>query len=198
MSSAGGSTESDVLERLVVATAQGDRDAQAELIARYWPLIRDSAIAAKRRAGGRALALEETADVEQRVALRVLGALEAHEWRGESAFAAWIRKLAKAEIVDLVRRGAAQKRDAPEVWGSVVERVAASERTPESRIDGENRARLLLDRLGSLKVEHRTALVLHHMGYSHAQVAETLGCTPEAARKLVTRARAKLLRLNDG
>ena len=35
--------------------------------------------------------------------------------------------------------------------------------------------------------------MLHHMGYSHKEIGDTLDCTPEAARKLITRARTKLL-----
>ena len=44
-----------------------------------------------------------------------------------------------------------------------------------------------------LKPEDGAALMRHHMGFPLGQIGEMLGCTPEAARKLVARARAKLV-----
>jgi RNA polymerase sigma factor (sigma-70 family) len=187
------STESEFLEELILSAAKGDREAQNELIGRYWPIIRDAVRAAKRRMGERLAEREETVDLQQAAAIKILAALDAHDFRGRPAFAAWIRRLAQAEVVDHHRHHAAQKRAAPELGGSVLDRVAEERRSPESRYDDMQRFDALLAQIGELKPEYRTALLLHHMGYSHKEIGETLGCTPEAARKLITRARTKLL-----
>ena len=47
--------------------------------------------------------------------------------------------------------------------------------------------------IGDLKEEYGAALLMHHLGFSHAEIGAALECTPEAARKLVTRARKRLL-----
>ena len=191
------STESQVFEDLIASAARGDRAAQGELLKHYWPVIRDAVHAVKYRMGPRLSAREETQDLQQAAAIKVLGALEDHEWRGRPAFAAWVRKLARAEVVDTHRHHAAAKRGAPELGGSEVDRLANLEASPESRVDVQARLGRLRADLDRLKPEYRSALMLHHMGYAHAQIGEILGCSQEAARKLVTRARTKLLSMKD-
>jgi RNA polymerase sigma factor (sigma-70 family) len=187
------SNESQFLEELILSAAKGDRAAQNELIQRYWPVIRDAVRATKRRMGERLREREETADLQQAAAIKILAALDAHDFRGRPAFAAWIRRLAQAEVVDHHRHHAAQKRAAPELGGSELDRVPEQNRSPESRYDDQQRFEKLLAGLEELKPEYRTALMLHHMGYSHKEIGDTLDCTPEAARKLITRARTKLV-----
>lgn len=185
--------ESEILEELIVSAARGDREAQNELIQQYWPVIRDAVRATKRRMGERLREREETVDLQQSAAIKILAALDSHDFRGRPAFAAWIRRLAQAEVVDHHRHHAAQKRAAPEVGGSEIDRVPEPNRSPESRYDDHQRFEKLLAGLEKLKPEYRTALMLHHMGYSHKEIGDTLDCTAEAARKLITRARTKLL-----
>jgi RNA polymerase sigma factor (sigma-70 family) len=187
------STESEVLEELIHSAAKGDREAQNELMQRYWPVIRDAVHVAKLRMGEKLKQREESVDLQQSAAIKILAALDMHEFRGRPAFAAWVRTLAQAEVVDHHRHHAAQKRAAPELGGSVLDRIAEERRSPESRYDEMQRFDALLGKLGELKPEYRTALMLHHMGYSHKEIGETLDCTAEAARKLITRARSKLL-----
>ena len=188
-------SESQFLEELILSAAKGDREAQNELIQKYWPIIRDAVRSAKRRMGERLREREETQDLQQAAAIKILAALDAHDFRGRPAFAAWIRRLAQAEVVDRHRHHAAQKRAAPELGGSVIDRVAEEKRSPESRYDDQQRFDKLLLEIEELKPEYRTALLLHHMGYSHKEIGDTLGCTPEAARTLITRARTKLLEM---
>ncbi len=184
-----------MLEELILSAAKGDREAQNELIQQYWPVIRDAVRAAKRRMGDRLAEREETVDLQQAASIKILAALDSAEFRGRPAFAAWIRRLAQAEVVDHHRHHAAQKRAAPEIGGSEIDRIADQRRSPESRYDDAQRVDKLLTKIEELKPEYRTALLLHHMGYSHKEIGDTLGCTPEAARKLITRARTKLLEM---
>ena len=55
----------------------------------------------------------------------------------------------------------------------------------------------MLEQIGDLKSEYGSALLLHYAGYAHGEVGEILGCSAEAARKLVARARAKLVSQAD-
>jgi len=154
-------------------------------------------VRARRRAlPARVRARDETADAEQDAALNVLTGLARHEWRGASAFAAWVRELARNEVIDRVRRGTAARRDArAEIELPSQELPAAAPRSMESIADGARGAQALLRDLEKLKPEYGAALLMHHWGFSHAEIGEALGCTEEAARKLVSRGRTRLLAL---
>ncbi|MEM6729971.1 MAG: ECF-type sigma factor, partial [Myxococcota bacterium] len=106
------SEESREIEALVKDAASGSRHAQERLLEAYWPLIEGAVRARKRRLGSRTRARDETRDLQQDAALRVLNELDDHRWQGRSAFAAWIRRLAGFEVVDAHRRNTAKKRDA--------------------------------------------------------------------------------------
>ena len=68
-------------------------------------------------------------------------------------------------------------------------------RSAESKFDDQDRLTELLKNVQRLKSEYGAALMMHHMGFSHGEIGETLGCTTEAARKLVSRGRIQLLDL---
>lgn len=183
--------------------AGGDRAAQEELLARYWPLIVQAVRARRHRMGRGQAGRDETQDLEQKAAIRVLGELGRHEWRGLSSFGAWIKKLSDLEVIDQHRHHSAKKRDAAQDAGlSQMERgpfpMGAIGPSMESRIDRQDRLDELLSRVQSLKPEYGSALIMHHLGFSHAEIGEALGCTTEAARKLVSRARIRLLGGMDG
>ncbi len=187
------------LEVLVAAASRGDRKAQNELLQRYWPVIRQ-AVRGRRRRLGRALARrEETVDLEQRAAIKVLAGLPKHAFRGGSAFVAWVKTLAENEVLDAARRNFAKRRAVgAETRLSMVEPPART-RSPESKVDFVARQEALLAALQELKPEYGAALLMHHLGFSLAEVGDALGCTAEAARKLVTRGRQRLLeRMNPG
>jgi RNA polymerase sigma factor (sigma-70 family) len=186
-------TASDVLIELVQNAAEGDREAQQSLIEKYWPVIRHAVRARKSRLGPRLGAREETEDLEQSAAMRVLGDLAQHRWQGRSSFAAWIKRLSELEVVDAFRHHVAQKRDVGMEAPLDPEAPRMTSRSPESRFDDDVRFDRLLAEVEQLKSEYAAALLMHHLGFSHAEIGETLGCTPEAARKLVTRARLRLL-----
>ena len=189
-------TDSEVLEELVAAAARGDRAAQETLLGQYWQVIRQVVRARKNRLGTRLAAREETQDLQQAAALRVLTELEDHRWQGRPAFVAWVKKLAQVEVIDRYRFHSAKKRDviAETSDERALDRPAPA-RSAESRLDDQRELDQLIDQVQALKPEYGAALMMHHMGFSHAQIGELLECTPEAARKLVTRARLKLLRV---
>ena len=187
---------SQVLQDLIAQAATGDRGAQEALMQHYWPLITQAVRARKNRLGGPAMAKEQTVDLQQTAALKVLSELGKHRWQGQSAFTAWVRKLADLEVIDTYRHHHAQKRDAAaEVPADGVLELTAPARSAESRMDDHARVNSLLAQVRQLKEEYGAALIMSHMGFTHAEIGETLDCTPEAARKLVSRARVKLVAL---
>lgn len=194
----GDSTESQLLEDLVAAAAAGDNSAQSQLLKRYWPIIRQAVRARKNRLSSKLAAREETQDLEQVVALKVLTSLPKHTWQGGSAFAAWIKRLSSNEVLDVYRRHGARKRDAhaERELNEESDRFAP-ERSAESLLDDQRRFAVLIGQIQELKAEYGAALMMHHIGFTHAQIADALGCTAEAARKLVTRGRQKLLELRS-
>lgn len=188
------STESQVLEELVTSAAAGDRRAQNELLARYWPVILQAVRGRKNRIGKKMAAREDTEDLQQTAALKVLTELPKHEWRGRSAFVAWVKKLARHKVSDAYRHHSARKRDAgAETRAERADAPRAGARSAESRFDDHQRVDKLLAQVQKLKPEYGAALMMHHLGFSMAQIGEALDCSAEAARKLVARARAKLV-----
>lgn len=191
-------TESETLEELVGNAAEGDRGAQEELLHRFWPVIRQAVKGRKSRLGQNLAAREQTQDLEQQAAIKLLGNLRQHAWQGRSAFAAWVKKLAEHGVVDAYRHHRALKRDAAaEIELERADDVARRTRSAESRYDDHAKVEALMEQIQQLKAEYGAALLLHHMGFAHAEIGETLSCSAEAARKLVTRARRKLLQLRD-
>ncbi len=188
-----GSDESRKLEALITHAASGSKRAQQIILETYWPVIVKAVGARRRRLGNSTTARADTVDLQQDAALRVLRELNKHRFQGRSAFSAWVRKLSGLEVIDAFRRQRAQKRDAAaDIALTGRESTYSDELSMETSLDDRRRLTDLLLRVGTLKVDYGAALLLHHIGFSHAEVGEALGCSSEAARKLVSRARAKL------
>ncbi len=178
------------VEALVRRAAAGEAAAQAELLGRYRYVIRR---AVRARLGGALRAREETADLEQEVALRVLTSLGKQQWRGRSAFLAWLKQLALGEVIDRVRYHAAARRAVAAEVELEEDAVAQAKRSPESLMDEQARLHELERRLEALPDKQALAVMLFHQGHSHAEIGAVLGCSEEAARKQVARGRARLV-----
>ena len=194
----GTSTASVVIEDLVAAAATGNRRAQEELFERYWGVIRQIVRACRARHGRYLQLRDQTDDLAQEVALEVLSNMPRQQWQGRQAFRAWIRCMAEAKVIDAQRYHLAQKRDQRRETAASRADLMAAPPSPESVIDDGRRLKRLADLIEKLKPEYAGAVMLHYLGYSHAEIGEMLGCSPEAARKLVSRAEAKLVRLQQG
>jgi RNA polymerase sigma factor (sigma-70 family) len=191
-------TQSEDIEDLVTRAAQGDGTALTELFARYGPLIRRVLRGRWARMGPKVAWREEPMDLEQRFAVEVLRSLPKHAWQGRRAFVAWMRRLADAVAVDAARYHGAQRRDArletplPSAPTPAPPRASAESVMEQDRQLADLRA--LLERI---KPEYAAAVQLHYMGYTHREIGEMLGCSAEAARKLVARAEARLVQLRE-
>ena len=186
------STESQVIEELVLAGAAGDREAQQALLQRYWPVI--TQVVRARRARMRRDVRDDTGDLIQEVAIEILRSLPGQRWQGRQAFVAWIRKLADYELKDIHRYNRRQKRDRrAETNEDKIDLSRRQAQSMESRLDNRQQVETLMNSIESLKPEYGAALMLHYAGYAHAEIGQMLDCSAEAARKLVARARAKLV-----
>jgi RNA polymerase sigma factor (sigma-70 family) len=195
----GRSTESQVVEDLVGRAAAGESDARDALFEQYWPVIRQVVRGCRYRFGADIRAREQTQDLEQEVALEVLLSLPKQRWQGRQAFRAWIRKLAAAKVVDTHRYHRAKRRDRRMETGlDRADRRGGGHRSPESVVDDQRALDELSRLLDEIKPEYAGAVMLHHLGYTHAEIGEMLDCSAEAARKLVSRGEAKLLKLREG
>lgn len=164
-------TERQSDRELVEAAREGSEEAFGLLLGRY----RDAVFGvAFHRLGD----FEEARDVVQEVFVKAylgLGAL-----RDPSAFARWLYRIADGTATDAARR---PRREVPLTGAEV-----APDRAPEAAAARE--VREMISRLGE---PARLAVVLHYVnGYSHAEVAQFLGTTPEAVKMRLSRARKQL------
>jgi RNA polymerase sigma factor (sigma-70 family) len=182
-------TSSQVIEQLVQQAAAGDRQAQGLLLMRYRYFIQR---AVRERLGQSLRRRESTSDVEQDVALEILRSLKNQQWRGKSAFLGWLRRVVVGEVIDVARYHGAKRRQAKDDVTFSEALAAPVRQSVETWLDERRQLAELERRLDTLPANQAEALVLFHQGHTHAEIGEILGCSPEAARKLVARARAKL------
>jgi RNA polymerase sigma-70 factor (ECF subfamily) len=174
--------EPDDIEALVARAQQGSSDAFERLVEAYQHEVFGLAM---RLVVDRELA----ADVSQEAFIRAWRALP--KFRGDAAFSTWLHRITVNVAWTLKKRksrhAAQPLEESPEVADS---RVAAD---PEHA--GENlelRARLL-QALDQLNPAQRSVVVLKDIyGWSHNEVAESLGITVTAAKVRLHRAHLRL------
>ena len=125
--------------------------------------------------------------------MELLASLRKHEWRGRQAFVAWIRKVADCEVRDIARfHGRGRRRVGAETGTGPLAQLSGGGTGGETRAARRQKLGELEQAIAALKPEYAGAVLLAAQGYSHGEIGEILGCTAEAARKLVARGRAKL------
>ncbi len=177
---------------LLTRARAGDTFAREELFQRFFPILRQWA---HRRLPGGARDLNDTLDLVQMTLLRALNRLDHFESRGEGAFLAYLRQILLNEIRKesnrAARRGPHETLDETLVspHASIVEHVIGAE-----QMERYQRG------LEQLSEEQRVAVLLRlEFNYTHEQIAEAIGKTsPDAARKMVVRAVARLAGIIDG
>jgi RNA polymerase sigma-70 factor (ECF subfamily) len=142
---------------------------------------------------------EEACDVTQDVFLRAHQSFQ--HFRGDAAVYTWLYRIAlnlcHNRLKQLNRRYRAEKQslDAPlEVDGEQLQREWADwSRSPETLAERSELTRALQHAIHSLSPEHRTAVVLRDIeGLSYAEIAEATGCSLEAIKSRLFRARSQL------
>lgn len=188
------STLSEEIEPIVAAAIRGDAQARQTLLTRYRYFIRRSVLDFRNAPASRQR--DDTTDLEQEIAITVLENLSEYEWQGRKAFHAWLRKLAKGELIDRYRFQRAQKRDAALDTGTgALQGHGQPGAGLETQVDVQQKFKTLHHLLDQLPSAQAQAVMLFHMGHTHKEVGEILDCSAEAARKLVARGRARLVTL---
>ena len=167
-------------DQLTVQRAiQGDERALRSLWTRYSPYV-DAVV--------RRLVTDpdQAADVAQEVWIQIFKALPG--WRAESAFSTWAHRIAVNRTLNALRR---TKRLAA-IESPIEEDSAAVEQDAERSMLAqsiEQAARML-------SPGARTVFLLHDVeGYTHEEIAETLGITSGGSKSQLFKARAKLRKL---
>jgi RNA polymerase sigma factor (sigma-70 family) len=181
-------------EALFADAVNGDREAQNALFQAYEPIIR----AAVRYVYGGAPESDQN-DLIQEVYMSSFNSLELHEWTSRAGFQAWLRRIVTCRRNDELRKRSAQKRDADkEVHGVEWDRQNSDKTGIETGFDRREELVKLHKLMRELPHNYHQALVMHHLGHSHAEIADALEVSSaEAARKLVSRGHEKLLSLHN-
>ncbi|SDQ85704.1 RNA polymerase sigma factor [Quadrisphaera sp. DSM 44207] len=164
---------------LVEHAREGDEDAFAQLVR----LHQDRAYAVALRMTGRP---QDAQDVVQEALLYAWRGLP--RYRGEARFGTWLIRIVINRCHDL-RRRAREALPLPEDDGA-----AGTAPGADAVVVAAGRRDAAIEAIARLPFDQRAALVLHTFGgWSHAEVARTLGTTEGAVKVRVHRARRALL-----
>jgi len=169
---------------LVEQTLGGDREAFGVLIRRYQRLV-------FRIVGGFLRNRGDVEDAAQEAFLRALEGLQG--FRAGSPFAPWIAQIATRVCYDRLRQ---RQRRGEVAWDdlSPAEQSAARDLAAGAGQTDRTAVRDLLDRgMATLAPKDRMVLILADaLGFSGAEVARAMGCSPVAGRIRLHRARRAL------
>lgn len=154
----------------------------------------------RRRMGPELTARESASDIVQSTCRELLRGAAAFEDRGDASFQCWIQGAAEHKLQNRARHWRAQRRqdgsnslDAVDADGQGIDPQAPSSARPSQDAMLREEAQRLERAFQSLTPEYRAVLVRSQIdGASHAEIASEMGRTPEAVRKLVARAMARL------
>jgi RNA polymerase sigma-70 factor (ECF subfamily) len=180
---------SDSTLSLLARARAGDALALDDLVARYRPRL---ARWARGRLPTWARTLADTDDLVQNTLIKTVRNLGGFDPTCEAAFQQYLREAVKNAIRDEVR--GARRRPGVE---ELDERHASDAPSPLERLLGTERLARYEGALARLTEDERVAIVARfEFGLTHRELAEALGKgTPDAARKQVQRAMARLLDL---
>jgi RNA polymerase sigma factor (sigma-70 family) len=151
----------------------------------------------RRRMGPELASRESAADIVQSTCRELLRSAPGYEDRGDASFQHWIRSAAEHKLANRGRHWRAARRangDASLDGDTAVpEPVSPATQGPLQEALLREEAERLRRAFESLPVEYRRVIERFQIdGASQALIAQELGCTSEAARKLIARAMARL------
>jgi RNA polymerase sigma-70 factor, ECF subfamily len=140
---------------------------------------------------------QDAEDVVQETFLRAYKQLQRFD--GRAAFGTWIYRICANCSLDLIRARKSRKEQqtsvADEATGQWLERIAASDPSPERLTQSGQIAALIEPALKTLTETERTAFVLrHYEGCDIEEIARTMGVRANAAKHSVFRAVQKVRR----
>jgi RNA polymerase sigma-70 factor (subfamily 1) len=186
---------------------QGDLSAMSALLAMYYPLLRARVDA---RMDGRLRASLEPEDILQQVFLAAFSNIARFENRGPNSFLNWMLTIVDSKLADagraLQRRTPDRPRErllqaayATESCVNLLDQIYAHSATPSRIVRREEAVGALLACITRLSDTHRQVIELRFLKRrSVREVAEQLGKSETAVKKLTQRALVELRRLMDG
>jgi len=188
------SADSQELESLIKRAKDGERLAIGQLLQKYRSFMR---VSAERALGPSFNARVGASDVVQMTDFEAYRAFAQFEGETVEQFSAWLRKILKHNLANVIRDNTAAKRavtrenkqpptqDQPVIpWVD----MAADDKTPSVRFLEGERAQAVLAALQTLPDDQQTAVKLRYLeGHSYADVAEQLDRSVDATAGLIKR-----------
>lgn len=161
----------------------GDTEAYAALVMKYQARIRSYCLWTLRNAA-------EADDAAQEVFIKAYRGLGS--FRGSAGFSTWLHRIAVNHCRDLLRKTAKQR--LTESLDEIREREGeAADALASTEDPMRDRRRLVQEALDRLPEQYRTILVMREAeGLSYEELAKFLGCSLDAVKARLKRARAQL------
>lgn len=168
----------EVIERI----RAGDAEAYAILVRKYQARIRSYCVWTLRNAA-------EADDAAQEVFIKAYRAIGS--FRGASGFFTWLHRIAVNQCRDEMRKASRRQ---TESWDALrEEKGEAADALAVTQDPMAGSRRELREALDRLSEQYRTILILREAeGLSYQEIAEFLGCTLDAVKARLQRARAQL------
>ncbi len=191
----------DRTQQLVALAQQGDPSALSQLCDIYGERVRRII---RLRIDRRLRPKLDSVDVVQDALMLALGGLEDFTYQNEGDFLRWLSKIAENRLRDILDKFHAAKRDIRREipfkkkgesteCGSVGTVDPAGTTTPSTVVARKEEFDALEKAMDALNPELREVIVLTRIdGLSYRQAGEKLGRSPDAVRRLVSRAMAAL------
>jgi RNA polymerase sigma-70 factor, ECF subfamily len=172
-------------ERALISRAsRGDVDAFSRLVSAHSALVRGVTL--------RMLGVQEAQDASQEVWVRVWANMKS--FRGESAFSTWLYRVTVNTCLSFRRKESRRRtREVEEELAHLSVSSGGDGDPEEAALDAERREEIQVA-LGSIRAEHRAAMVMRHMeGLSCAEISEALGVPDGTVKGWASRGRTAML-----
>lgn len=172
-------------ERALISRAsRGDVDAFSRLVSANSALVRGVTL--------RMLGAQEAQDASQEVWVRVWANMKS--FRRESAFSTWLYRVTVNTCLSFRRKESRRRtREVEEELAHLSISSGGDGDPEEAALDAERREEIQVA-LGSIRAEHRAAMVMRHMeGLSCAEISEALGVPDGTVKGWASRGRTAML-----
>lgn len=160
------------------------------LVAKHLPALRAFV---RLRMGHELRVREESCDIVQSVAREILEHAVRFQHGGEAGFRDWLFTMAHRKIVNRLEHWRAEKRDAAREADVVPEELRGLSASPSQHAAVREELQRLEAAFDALDPEPREVVILSRLvGLDHRAIAERLGKTEVAVRKILSRALARL------
>lgn len=165
------------------------------LVARYLPALRAFV---RLRMGAELRAREQSCDIVQSVARELLQKADRFQHGGESGFRSWMFATAHRKVIRHLNVFRTQKRDGARD-AVLPEELAGLAPTPSRHASAREQLTALEAAFDALSEEQREVVTgVRLLGLSHAELAQRLGKSEVAVRKVLSRGLARLAALLSG